>query len=398
MEHSLVYVLLAMLAYCMFSARISATGITMPMVFLALGICVGFTEGAPTTDTVTVFHHLAEVTLALVLFADATNLRREAVAQISGRATRMLLIGLPLAIVLGFGVNLLLLPHWPIWEVLLLAALLAPTDAALGQSIQSDERIPKLLRNTLNAESGLNDGLALPFVIFFASLAASHVGTEAGAGDLFRLVAQQIVLGGLVGLLGGIAIGKLRNYASARNMMEPGLEQVATLFLVAFIFFGAEHVHGNSFVAVFIAGIAFGNTSDGKVSQMRHFLEGDGQFLAMLSFFFIGALFLPTALEHMNLTVVLLVGLSLLVVRPLAIWLSLMGTGTSPRERLFYGWFGPRGLATALFAVFVVLDFDGVERTSGILVVAMTAVMVSAVVHGLTAKKAPEIFRLAKEE
>lgn len=397
MEQSLIYIVFAMMAYCMVSARIGAMGITMPMVFLALGVGVGFTEDALTIESVTTFHHLAEVTLGLVLFADATTLRRDAVVRISSRATRMLLLGLPLAIVFGFVLNLLLLPDWPIWEMLLLAALLAPTDAALGQSIQGDERIPKLFRNTLNAESGLNDGLALPFVIFFASIAVSHADTQAGTADLIALVARQILLGGLVGLLGGVLIGKFRNFASARGLMEPSLEQVATLFLVWLIYLGAEHVHGNSFVAVFVAGVAFGNTSKGEVSQTRHFLEGDGQFLAMLSFFFIGALFLPMALEHMTLTVLLLVGLSLLVVRPLAIWISLLGTDTSPNERLFYGWFGPRGLATALFAVFVVMDFDGVERTKGILVVAMTAVLISAFVHGLTAKNAPGIFKLNKE-
>ncbi|PRY26932.1 sodium/proton antiporter (CPA1 family) [Aliiruegeria haliotis] len=394
MEHYLVHIALVMLLYCLFSARIGSFGITMPMVFLGLGVLVGI-DGEPLTLAyATAFHHLAEVTLALLLFADATTLRRDALDKIGQRTGRMLLLGLPFAILLGAGINLVLLPDWPLWEVCLLAALLAPTDAALGQSIQSNTRIPQTFRDAMNAESGLNDGLALPFVIFFAGMAISGAGAgDVGDGSLLKLVATQIGLGAAVGVAGGFAIGKLRNFVLERELMDHGLGQVATLILVAFIFFAAEHAGGNSFVAVFVAGIAYANAASGSVSHARHFLEGDGQFLAMLSFFFIGALFVPEALEYLTFAGFLVVILSLVLVRPVAIWLSLMGTDTSPNERLFYGWFGPRGLATALFAVFVVMDFEGVENIEGILVIAITAVLISAFVHGITAKYAPEIFR-----
>lgn len=393
MEHYLVYIALAMLLYCLFSARIGAFGITMPMVFLALGVLFGIGGKALDLEAATAFHDLAEVTLALLLFADATTLRREAVSKIGPRTARMLLLGLPLAILFGSAINLLVLPDWPLWEACLLAALLAPTDAALGQSIQSNERIPQTFRDAMNAESGLNDGLALPFVIFFAGLAVSDAGTDVGGGSLLSLVATQIGIGAFVGIAGGFAIGKMRNYVLERELMDHGLGQVATLILVAFIFFAAEHTGGNSFVAVFVSGIAYANAANGSVSHARHFLEGDGQFLAMLSFFFIGVLFVPEALSYLNFAGLLVVLLSLVFVRPAAIWLSLMGTDTTANERLFYGWFGPRGLATALFGVFVVMDFEGVRHINGILVIAITAVLISAFVHGITAKYAPELFR-----
>ncbi|MFD0982305.1 cation:proton antiporter [Tropicimonas aquimaris] len=396
MEHHLVYIVFVMLLYCLFSARVEGLGITMPMVFLSLGVIIGIGGVDLDLESATSFHHLAEVTLALVLFADATTLRRGAVDRISMRTMRMLLLGLPLAIGLGALVNMIFLPDWPFWELCLLAALLAPTDAALGQSIQSNDRIPQTFRDAINAESGLNDGLALPFVIFFAGLAASEADPIHGDQRLLTLVATQIGIGTVFGLAGGVFIGRLLNLVLARKLMDPGLGQVASLFLVGFIFFGAEHFGGNSFVAVFMAGIAFANVAKGSAQHARHFLEGDGQFLAMLSFFFIGALFVPVVLDQLTLAGLLVVALSLLVVRPVAIWLSLLGTDTTINERLFYGWFGPRGLATALFAIFVVLDFDGLQKIDGVLVLAITAVLTSAFVHGFSAKYASEIFKLEK--
>lgn len=394
MEHYLIYIALVILLYCLFSARISETGITMPMIFLAFGVIIGTKGFQLDFDTATAFHHLAELTLAFLLFADATQLRRKALENIGERTGRMLLIGLPLAIVLGAGVNLVFLPDWPFWEAFVLAALLAPTDAALGQSIQTNTKIPQDFRDAMNAESGLNDGLALPFVIFFAGLAASEIDPELGDAVLIKLVLGQICIGALVGLVGGFVVGKVRDYVATHDMMNENLGQVAVLALVGVIFFAAERLGGNSFVAVFVSGIAFANASKRSVTHVREFLEEDGQFLAMLSFFFIGALFVPQALGHVTVPILIVISLSLLVVRPLAIWLSLVGTDTSANERLFYGWFGPRGLATALFAVFVVKDFDGVEQENGILVVAITAVLISAVVHGITAKFASPLFGL----
>lgn len=396
MEHYFVYIAFAMLLYCMYSARIGSFGITMPMVSLAIGVIIGVSGLALDLEAATTFHLLAEVTLALLLFADATSLRRDALKKISQRTQRMLLVGLPLAIVIGALLNWLLLTDWPFWEACLLAALLAPTDAALGQSIQSNQRIPQIFRDTMNAESGLNDGLALPFVIFFAGLAVGEASPAFGEGSLLTLLAKEICIGAAVGLFGGGVIGKLRNHVMARNMMDMELGQVSVLVLVGFIYFAADHLEGNAFVAVFVAGVAYANTVNATTLPTRHFLEGDGQFLAMLSFFFIGVLFVPEALAYLTGVSLVVVILSLVLVRPVGIWLSLIGTETSPNERLFYGWFGPRGLATALFAVFVAMDFEGIRMIDEIVAIAITAVLISAFVHGFTAKYASQLFRMDK--
>ncbi|MBT3142499.1 sodium:proton antiporter [Phaeobacter gallaeciensis] len=394
MEHYVLYLAIVILGYCLFAGKMSEWAITMPMVFLLFGILVGLQGVILNHETAEQFHLLAELTLSMLLFADATQLRRDALEKIGERTARMLLLGLPIAILFGSLLNVMLLPDWPLWEACLLAALLAPTDAALGQAIQSNQKIPIAFRNAMNAESGLNDGLALPFVIFFAGLAIERTPEAAAEGTLLHLLATQIGLGVLAGIAVGCAVGIARNFSIKHRLMDEGLARVGMLAAVGVTYFAAEHIGGNSFVAVFISGIAFANTAKGSVHQAREFIEGDGQFLAMLSFFFIGALFVPEALNHATWVGLAVVCLSLVLVRPVAIWISLMGTNTAPNERLFYGWFGPRGLATALFAVFVAMDFEGLTRINDIIVISMMAVVVSAFVHGISAKWAPQIFRL----
>jgi sodium/hydrogen antiporter len=394
MEHYVLYLAIVILGYCLFAGKLSEWAITMPMVFLSFGILVGLQGVILNHETAEQFHLLAELTLSMLLFADATQLRRSALEKVGERTARMLLLGLPIAILFGTVLNVVLLPDWPLWEACLLAALLAPTDAALGQAIQSNQKIPIAFRNAMNAESGLNDGLALPFVIFFAGLAIERTAETTADGTLAHLLATQIGLGTLAGIGVGCAVGILSNFSLKHKLMDEGLSRVGILAAVGVTYFAAEHIGGNSFVAVFVSGIAFANTAKGSVHQAREFIEGDGQFLAILSFFFIGALFVPEALNHASWISLAVVCLSLTLVRPIAIWMSLIGTDTTPNERLFYGWFGPRGLATALFAVFVAMDFEGLTRINDIMVISMMAVVVSAFVHGISAKWASQIFRL----
>lgn len=393
MEHLFALIAFVTLVYCLFSAKIGQFAITMPMFFLLFGGTLAFGGAAFEIETTKVFHGLAEITLALLLFADATNLHGDTVRKIQARTARMLLIGLPLAIVIGALINLAILPDLPLWSAFLLATLLAPTDAALGQSIQTNERIPQVFRDAMNAESGLNDGLALPFVIFFAGLAASQAGQDQGS-RLMGLVASQVGIGAVAGLVLGALAGKVRNIVLAKELMDHALSKVSALLLVAFVYFAAEQAGGNAFVAVFVAGVTYANFSDGPVKHARNFLEGDGQLFAMISFLFIGMAFVPDALQSLTASGLLVVVLSLLVVRPLAIYGSLLGTQTARNERLFYGWFGPRGLATALFAVFVIQDFESIPGVDIILAISFSAVFVSAVAHGVTAKFASQLFGL----
>lgn len=334
---------------------------------------------------------IAEATLALVLFADAAHLK---VSRLKGEANwpvRMLGFGFPFAVLIGTAVNFLLFPVLDIWEIILLAALLTPTDAALGASIFSNRKVPAKVRDSLVVESGLNDGLALPFIIFAACAAIGEQHRFASDGWLVFAMKQigfGLVVGAALGALGGWLVFRSVNAGMAR-------ENYASMFavlLITIVFLLAHELGGNSFVAVFIAGLLFGRFSGKTASRIREFVETDGTLLTMISFLFIGAILLPRGLGDIGVAGVITVALSLFFVRPLAIWLSFAGTETDTSTRLFFGWFGPRGLATALFAIFVIAEFEQLQNKELIIAITACAVAASAVLHGVSAYWAGKFF------
>ncbi len=399
MSHTvLLFAALAAFLYAAVARRLSTTPLTGPLLFLALGFAL-HAVGLIDTEVDSPLDLLAEVALALVLFADAARTDLSALIRSHLWPARTLLLGLPLAILLGWGAALLLLPDWPVWEAALLAAILAPTDAALGQAVVSSSALPERVRRCLTVESGLNDGLALPAVLLFASLAAAQA--EPGtAADWLLFIVGQIGFGAVAGLVPGLLLGRLAAAAIARRLMAEETEGVAALAAAGCCYALAEALGGNAFIACFAGGLAFGRSLQ-AVPRGGHpfrsggflgeFLENEGQLLVLAAFLLVGSTFLPPALEHLGWRAFALVLASLFAVRPLAIWLSLIGTDASPGARLFIGWFGPRGLATALFALLAV-DATNLSRSAEILAIAALAVALSAALHGLTAAPAAARF------
>ena len=296
----------------------------------------------------------------------------------------MLLAGLPLAILIGTLVFLLLLPDLPFWQAALIAALLAPTDAALGQAIFTNPAVPEKIRDTLTTESGLNDGLALPAIIF---LACASVGFDHDLAQSSWVVfaLKQIVFGVLIGTLLGIAGGWASHRAVELGFAVDDNTAVFGVLLVAITYLAADAIGGNGFVAVFVAGFFFGSFAKECADRTREFLETDGYLLMMIAFFYIGAIMLPKGLIPVTWPIVFAVLLALFLIRPLAIWLSLLGSGAKLREALFLGWFGPRGLATALFTLLVLHEFHDKLESDVIMGVAALAVTASTVLHGVSA-------------
>lgn len=391
MELILIMIAVAVLGYALVSGLVDKTPVTMPMLFIALGYGLDLAYPMAVLGDKSIFHLVAEATLALVLFADASRLSLNIVNQRRAWTLRMLLLGLPLMVLIGTGIGMLLLPDWPLLEIALLAALLAPTDAALGQSLIGNPDIPEDIRASLNAESGLNDGLALPLILF---LACAAVGGEHELQQtnwwLFAL--QQIGFGALAGILAGAIGGVALRYASDNGWLSTPSSGAAILALAAMAFFSADLIGGNSFIAMFTAGLTFGRFAGDHAEYAKEFVETDGQILTMLSFLFIGAILLPEALPLINWPIVLLVLISLLFARPLAIALSLLGTHAGRSSTALLGWFGPRGLATALFAVFALDEFDKLQNGPVILAVCIFAVILSALAHGITAHYAAGLF------
>ena len=300
---------------------------------------------------------------------------------------RMLVIGLPLTIGLGMIVAYLLNPESGLAMALLTAAVLTPTDAALGQTVVTSADVPEHLSETINVESGLNDGLVLPFVLFGAILASA--GMDGANTDGLAVAAMlQIVLGPLVGMVLGWGFAKAMDYAQTRALMAEAAGGVAFLAVAFSAYISAEIIGGNGFIAAFVAGMVFGNTYQHNIHFIGEFMEGVGQLLTMFAFLVFGALLLPVGLEHMTWNAVVLALLFLTVVRMLPIWLSLLGTGLALREKLFLGWFGPRGIASILFTLIMIDEFEFPGEQELLACVSMT-VFLSIVLHGVSAADLP---------
>lgn len=373
--------------YSLGSAELGRRSISGPLVFTIVGLIIGpgwldLIDGTFGEGGVEV---LAEATLVLILFADATRIDLRVLRTQTTLPVRLLGIGLPLTVLFGTVVAVLLFSSDNIswWEAALIGAILAPTDAALGQAVVSNPRVPVRVRQALNVESGLNDGIMLPAVTILTALAAADAGVESSTSWV-RFVAEQVGFGMVIGIVVGACGGAALDYCADRGWVDGISRQLATLAIAVGAFGLAHEIGGNGFVAAFIAGVAFGYVADEHCESAADFTEDEGQLLALLTFLFFGALLLGPRIDDLGGTVLLYAVLSLTVIRMLPVALSVIGVGLERPTIGYLGWFGPRGLASILFGLFVIEEAElaGAEL---ILDVMAATVLLSIVAHGLTA-------------
>ena len=302
-EPTVLIVLGVVAIYALMARWIELSVITLPMIFTGLGIALGGTGlDLVRLDVDNEFiHAFVEITLVLVLFSDASGVKRQNLS--GGNVTiplRMLLIGMPLTVVLGTLVAMWVSPNQPWALALLVAAILTPTDAALGQSVVSNPNVPKRISQSINIESGLNDGLAFPIVLLAAITAARATGYEGGQAPdnvaVFALL--QITVGLLAGAMVGYGAAKLLDFAIGRNATTTVAQGIYFLSVAFLAYFGAELVGGNGFIAAFVGGLVFGNTLRAPSVFIREFMEGEGQLLTLATFFIFGSVLAPIGLEH----------------------------------------------------------------------------------------------------
>ncbi len=358
---------------------------TAPLVFTVFGFMIGAGGlGIAKLDIGhSAIHLIAEFTLMLVLFTDASRIDIRTVRRDHNLPARMLIIGLPLTIVAGAIVASQLFPAFSFWEAALLAALLAPTDAALGQAVLSAEVVPARIRQAINIESGLNDGIALPAVLLFAALASAEQVTS-GAGEWFRFIAIQLTLGPLTGVVIGFAGARLLDSAAEHRWANTSFQGIGILSLAVLTYVSAELIGGNGFIAAFIGGMVFGNTVRHPCTFLFEFMESEGQLLMLITFLIFGAALLPQGIAHFNLAYVVYAALSLTVIRMLPIAASLVGTGLRLPTQSFLGWFGPRGLASILF-VLLILEESQIQHREELLSITIITVALSTLLHGVSA-------------
>jgi NhaP-type Na+/H+ or K+/H+ antiporter len=316
-----------------------------------------------------------------VLFADASKVRIREFREDLGTYVRLLGIGLPLTVALGTLAGIVVLGLDP-WAGLLLGAALAPTDAALGASVMSNPRVPEKIRRALNVESGLNDGIATPIVMVAIAGVAASVGIE-GVESPGR-AGLALVVGALAGLaIGGLG-GAVTRAARRRGWLSDELDGPAVLVLALIAYTGALLVNGNGFVAAFVGGLLFGATAGRKRREEVSFVDQSGALASMLSWLIFGAVALPVIGDWLNWTTFAYAILSLTIVRMLPVALVVAGVpGFGRFGTAFVGWFGPRGLASVIFAL---LTLEGLHSagTEIVAVIALT-VLLSVVVHGFSA-------------
>lgn len=394
MELALLIICVFTMVFCMVARFLSKTILTAPMVFIAFGVVLAHTGLVAEEGAEKLLHLTAEIALVVLLFLDASQIDLKAIRKQHIWPERMLLIGLPLSVVLGTLVIWPFLEGWPLVAVILVAAILAPTDAALGQAVVTNEAVPKRERRALTIESGLNDGMALPIILLFASLTAGYSGEGADEGQNWLLFGvMQIVLGPAAGIVTGLVGGRMLIWAQDREYTSSTFEGVAALALAGASYLFASEIGGNGFIAAFTGGLAFGNVVKDRCEYIFEFTESEGQLLTWGAFLLVGMVLVPEAVSMLTPSMFFIIFMSLFIVRPAAIWLSLIGTDAPPVTRLFFGWFGPRGLATALFALLVVAQIDH-EFAEPVTAIAINTVWISALLHGLSA--VPAAKRYAK--
>jgi len=396
-----MYIELAVLSlfvfcYSLIAGRVERMAMSGPIVFVLVGLLMGplglgwFKGEASNTE----LRVLADLTLALVLFIDAANADFSILKKQLHIPSRMLLLGLPGVIALGTVLAAVLFNALTLFEAAILGTMLAATDAALGKAVVTNKNVPARVREGLNIESGLNDGLCVPILLVFIALASGTAGEGGSTMLALRLVAQELGIGLVVGV-GLATIGAwLMRRCFERGWITEIWMQITVVGLAISCFAVAQSLHGSGYIAAFVGGLVFGYKANEKTHKLVLAAEGIGETLALMTWMVFGSAVIGQVFNYFTWQVVVYALLSLTVVRMLPVFVCLAGTGEDARSRLFLGWFGPRGLASIVFAI-IVLNKNLPGGKLMALVVVCT-VFFSLIAHGISAN--PLAKRMAGRE
>lgn len=372
-------------AYALVSRSLLWANISAPMVFVAVGILcgpdlLGIASFSPESEAGLL---VAEIALVVVLFSDASRSNLGELRADGALSARLLALGMPLTIMTGTLAAAIFLLGLDFWEAAVVAAVLAPTDAALGHAVVSSKRVPEKIRQTINVEAGLNDGLSIPFLFLFLGLAADQASLDAAGWFTFGV--EQIAIGVATGVLVGGGGGWLVDRAIRRRAMTHTFKRLAMVALAIGAWSLAGALGGNGFIAAFVAGLAVARFREDFGGPVLDFAEREGQLLSLVVFFVFGTAaigFLGSA----TWDVVAFAALSLTLVRMIPVAISLAGTGLSRQSVAFIGWFGPRGLASIVLALVVVEEEPGLPALDLIIAATTVTVLASVFLHGITAR------------
>lgn len=387
MEVGITILLILIILYTLFAERLSRYSITMPMVFVLVGALMGPAGLGILNFSLTSLdlETLIEITLALLLFADASTLSFQRSIEDASLSARLLFISLPLTIVLCALVALILVPSEGVVFALLLGSILAPTDAALGLPIFTNPKIPIRIRQALNLESGLNDGIATPFVSLFTTLAVAEEFQSIGHPLQDALLEIGIAVG--VAILVGSGGGWLFAKATGSGWTSKAAQQMAGIALALASFFASVTLGGNGFIAAFVAGLLFGYFARNLAHLGNESAEMLGTLLSLIVWTVFGVLIVEPILFEFDPITFIYAILVLVFIRMFAVVIAMLGMKLRPDTLLLMGWFGPRGLASVVFVLIALESFHTADLGTEILVdMAGWTILLSVVLHGLTAR------------
>ena len=370
-------------AWATLSARLECFDVTAPIVFVLAGLVL--THGPLATLGIAPSHQvvkaLAEITLVLVLFSDASREGLRDLRADMWLCVRLLVIGLPLTIGLGTLLAWAMVGGASAWLALLVGAALAPTDAALGAGMMVNAAVPARIRRLINVESGLNDGIATPFVLIaLAGVESSGHAASISPGAAAAELALGVVIGAAVGCAGGYLV----KLASDRGWVAGSFAGSAVLALAVCAYACALALHGNGFIAAFTGGLAFRTTGGQRGERLVPFVEETSALVSLLVWLAFGAVMVVPAFDNLTWPDVAYAVLSLTLIRMVPVAVALAGTRLGRTTVAFIGWFGPRGLASVVFALLALEEIDQHTAGSAIAVISFT-VLLSVVAHGVTA-------------
>lgn len=380
---ALITIATILVLYGLVSQPLDARGITSAMTFTAAGLVVG------TSALKLVNIHLesiaaqrfCELALVFLLFSDATRIDLAGLRRHRSWPSRLLLVGLPLTILTGLGAGLLVFPGIALASAFVLSTMVCSTDAALGQRVVSDKAVPARVRQALDVESGLNDGLGVPFFLVAVDISLAQLSTGVTSA-VVRNMAEQIGWGLVAGIGAGTLAGLLLRAADTRGWMEGQWRQILPLLAALLAYLAALQLGGSGFIAAFTGGMAFGHFSRRHGLAVTRLNENLGGMLAGATWVGFGALAVGMLLPHITWQIVAYAALSVTLIRMVPVAIALLGTGTRLPTVVFMGWFGPRGLASIVFAL-IALD-EGIPDSRLLLTTVMMTILLSVFLHGLS--------------
>jgi NhaP-type Na+/H+ or K+/H+ antiporter len=385
LDWSLALVALALLAVAAVSRRLAGSPVTPAMLFAGFGLVAGsaVTGGIDVAGTGSAVRSLAEATLAVVLFADASRIDLRQLRRGAAVPVRLLGAGLPLTIALGAVTAAAVFGELSFAEALILAIVLAPTDAALGQAVVVHPRVPERIRQGLNVESGLNDGICVP--LLFAAVAFADVESDVSGGrGAVTLLLEEIGYGALGGAAAGLLIAVIVVQGERRDLIAGPWRQVIPAAGAALAYGIALGLHGSGFIAAFVAGVVFRGALGRDPEEQNRLTEEVGDLLSGVTFVLFGAVLLGPALSELSWQIVLYAVLSLTLARMLPVAIAMLGSGARLPTVAFLAWFGPRGLASIVFAV-IVLEESQLPHERVLVLTTYVTVGLSVLLHGMSA-------------